>query len=379
MNFDGKRFKKLVGACLTVSMLFGLAACGNTEPVEGQTSGWGENNTALAKEFVYAEQPILLPEIEGHFGILEMEQINGSIYVICEVYGNAESPQSKYGIISVGTDGSVSKFVEIQMDNTDTSPVEVDYAGVTHFTFSGNTNLYGMKEYYLLEEDSEFADTEVIGTSLCCWGTDGSILWEQPFSLQQADESMSSVWKLLPVENGVGIILIGREAEMLMYSPEGIQGERKALATVDKTLANFSDILVQNGSTYLYTYIDERQNSTMWINTYDMVNNTVGEPNQLPESFRSQLHVDITSGKEESDIVYSTETGVFSATGQDTEVKQIMSFINSDVPTTNMNQILMLDESRFIGCYFDDFNHKQKVSLFTKINPEDVKDKTTVW
>ena len=75
----------MVGACLTVSMLFGLTACGSTEPVEGQTSGWGEDNAALAKEFVYAEQPILLPEIEGNFGILEMEQINVSIYAICEV------------------------------------------------------------------------------------------------------------------------------------------------------------------------------------------------------------------------------------------------------------------------------------------------------
>ena len=46
----------MVGACLTVSMLFGLTACGSTEPVEGQTSGWGEDNAALAKEFVYAER-----------------------------------------------------------------------------------------------------------------------------------------------------------------------------------------------------------------------------------------------------------------------------------------------------------------------------------
>lgn len=378
MNFGGKRLKIMVGACLTVSMLFGLTSCGSTEPVEGQTSGWGEDNAALAKEFVYAEQPILLPEIEGNFGILEMEQINGSIYAICEVYGNAATPQSKYGIISMGTDGSDSKFVEIQMDNADTSLAEADYAGVTYFTFSGNANLFGMKEYYQLEEDSEFAETEVLSTSLCCWGMDGSLLWEQTLDLQQEDERMSSVWKLLPTENGVGVVLGGMETEMLLYGPEGVQSERKVLATVDRTLADFSDILMQNGDTYLYTYIDEKQNSIMWMNTYDMTGNTVGESRQLPESFRSQMYIDITAGKEVADIVYTTEVGVFSVTGQDAEVKQIMSFINSDVPTTNMNQVLMLDESRFIGCYFDDFNHAQKASLFTKMNPEDVKDKTVL-
>lgn len=55
-----------------------------------------------------------------------------------------------------------------------------------------------------------------------------------------------------------------------------------------------------------------------------------------------------------------------------------MSFINSDVPTTNMNHIILLDETQFIGFYYDDYDHTQKVSIFTKMNPEDVKDKTVL-
>lgn len=56
----------------------------------------------------------------------------------------------------------------------------------------------------------------------------------------------------------------------------------------------------------------------------------------------------------------------------------LMSFVNSDVPTINMNHIVILDETRFVGFYYDSYKYSQVVSLFTKRNPEDIKDKTVL-
>ena len=106
--------------------------------------------------------------------------------------------------------------------------------------------------------------------------------------------------------------------------------------------------------------------------------NMVGEAKQLPDSLRTQGYIAIADGEELADIIFTTAAGVYTSNMGDLSAEQIMSFINSDVPTTNMNHIVVLDETRFIGFYYDDYNHSQVVSIFTKKNAEDMQDKTVL-
>lgn len=73
------------------------------------------------------------------------------------------------------------------------------------------------------------------------------------------------------------------------------------------------------------------------------------EAKQLPDDFMIQGHSCVADGESMADVVYATMNGVYSVNMGDTESNQIMSFVNSDVPTINMNHIVILDETRFVG------------------------------
>ena len=88
------------------------------------------------------------------------------------------------------------------------------------------------------------------------------------------------------------------------------------------------------------------------------------------DDFMIQGHSCVADGESMADVVYATMNGVYSVNMGDTESNQIMSFVNSDVPTINMNHIVILDETRFVGFYYDSYKYSQVVSLFTKRNPE---------
>ena len=45
----------------------------------GEVGGWGEDNAALAKEFVYTEQMLELPETLGNASVQQVAQIDSNI------------------------------------------------------------------------------------------------------------------------------------------------------------------------------------------------------------------------------------------------------------------------------------------------------------
>ena len=45
--------KKILCTGLVLTTFLGLTACGKKTAVDGEVSGWGEDNAALAREFVY--------------------------------------------------------------------------------------------------------------------------------------------------------------------------------------------------------------------------------------------------------------------------------------------------------------------------------------
>ena len=54
-------FKKVLCSGLVLGLLLGLTACGKQKEEE-TVSGWGEDNTALAREFVYGEEILKIPK-----------------------------------------------------------------------------------------------------------------------------------------------------------------------------------------------------------------------------------------------------------------------------------------------------------------------------
>lgn len=227
-----KMWKQLICTNLMLAMLGGLTACGSAGAESAESSGWGEDNTALAKEYVYEEQAIELPDMGGNTEVLQVYREEETVYAVCRVYENVEG-DSRLKLLSMGTDG-----VDVQLN--------------------------------AMQSDAEASPKDLL-------------------------------------------------AEL----PE--------------------DLLAQ-----------------------------------LPEDFHGRGYQAFAEGGEVADYVYSTQTGVYAMNVGDSTSRQLMSFINSDVPTTNMTQLLVLDEARFLGFYYDDFTHDLKCSVFTGKDAEEIQDKTVL-
>ncbi len=370
--------RRIICAGLVLTTLLGLTACGGGKSVEGEVSGWGEDNAALAKEFVYTEQMLELPETQGNASVWQVTKMDSNIYAVWEIYGNEEMPESKLRIMSMTEDGSNIQFKDVQISSESEDFDGHTYMGFTNFAFSGD-KLFAIKEHYALVDAEPAGGADAIERELCCWDLEGSLVWEKKLELEGAESSNTDVWKLLSnAEGGVSIVSGGNSVEIEIFTAKGEFKERISLSTIDRTLSGLNDLFVGKEGTLLYTYVDEKKDSTMWLNMLDLSKKTTGEAKQLPDSFRSQGYRSIVAGEEQTDVVYTTTTGVYAiGKGEITEC-QWMNFINSNVPTTNMNHIILLDETQFIGFYLDDYNHTQKVSIFTKMNPEEVKEKSVL-
>ena len=378
MRYRGKEesmirhgLRRIICAGLVLTTLLGLAACGGEKTVEGESSGWGEDNTALAKEFVYTEQMLELPETLGNASVQQVTRMDSNIYAVWEIYGNEEMPESKCRVMSMREDGSDIQFKDVQISYEAEAFNEHTYVGFTQFAFSGD-KLFGIKEHYALADAEPAGSADAIERILCCWDLEGSLVWEKNLELE-------GVWKLLSnADGGVSIVSGGNSVEIEAFTAKGEFKERISLSTIDRTLSGLNDLFVGKEGTLLYTYVDEKKDSTMWLNVVDLSKKTIGEAKQLPDSFRSQGYRSIVAGDAQTDVVYTTPTGVYAIGKGETAEHLWMSFINSDVPTTNMNHIVLLDETQFIGFYFDDYYHTQKVSIFTKTNSDEVTDKTVL-
>lgn len=370
--------RRIICASLVLTTLLGLTACGGEKSVEGEVSGWGEDNAALAKEFVYTEQMLELPETLGNASVQQVTRMDSNIYAVWEIYGNEEMPESKLRLMLMQEDGSNIQFKDVQISSEIESFDEHTYMGFTNFAFSGD-KLFGIKEHYSLADAELAGGADAIERILCCWNLEGSLVWEKNLELGGVEGSNTDVWKLLSnADGGVSIVSGGNSVEIETFTTEGEFKERISLSTIDRTLSGLNDLFVGKEGTLLYTYVDEKKDSTMWLNVLDLSKKSIGEAKQLPDSFRAQGYRSIVAGEEQTDVVYTTTTGVYAiGKGEITEC-QWMNFINSNVPTTNMNHIILLDETQFIGFYFDDYNHTQKVSIFTKTNSDEVTDKTVL-
>ena len=204
-------------------------------------------------------------------------------------------PESKIKLMSMKKDGSDIQFEDVQIHSETETDDEQTYVGFTHFVFSGD-KLYGIKEHYALADAEMAGGADAIKMILCCWNLEGNLVWEQNLELEGADGSKSDVWKLLSNSNGgVSIVVGGNDAEFVEITVEGEVKERRTLSSIDRTLSGFSDLFVGKDGTLLYTYVDEKKDSSIWLNTIELSKESVGEAKQLPDSFRSQGYLAIVA------------------------------------------------------------------------------------
>ena len=209
---------------------------------------------------------------------------------------------------------------------------------------------------------------------------EGQFLWEKPIEHlhTESDETYLYVQQMITLNDGTLAILVGGDAYYKMEADaEGNVSAMQDLPALTEKVNNINQMFPKTNGEFIVTYYDDSW-TKLYMATYDIKTDTLGEATQLPESITWSGYSAMTTGIS-TDIVYATSSGVFGLNVGDAEPKQIMSFINSDLSTTYLNTIFMLDDEHFVAFYGDDLdNGRTKGAFFTKKNPEDIPDKSVL-
>lgn len=412
---------KIISAGLVLTMLVGLTGCGkkNDDPKN-------DPNAALAKQYVFSEQPLEMPDVGNDFSVRMLKQNGDKIYALMNIYHwNEETGESsnEMKLVAWNQDGTGMETIDLQEkmpgadaeeNATDNAATEGDtatgenaegeasedapatedtngdmimddmavmpsnkyeYTGFNQLTIADNGNIYGLKEHYY--EDYSDPENPIYENNMyvCCWNMDGTMKWETPIENLQTEESWSYVQSMLAMPDGRVLLLIsGDKQEKMEVSADGEISGRETLSADASVLSNTSNIVVKEDGTLLVMYWDEQDNYNLKAATYDLTSDTMSEGATLPAYFNMYGFNSVSAGVN-TDMVFSSSSGVFTYTLGDEQPQQLLSYINSDMSTTNMNYVVQLDETRLVGFYYDQNAQTTKGSIFTKVNPEDIKDK----
>ena len=405
--------KRGISIVLTASMMLGLVACG-----KGDGGGKGTDSN-LAKQYVYKSQDLELPDMGDNMDIRKVAYLDGRIYLLMNIYNwDEEGDSQAMKLLSVKDDGTDLQEVEMQMPGAsegndsgeaggteeprtgeDTDAAEEDstgedaaadtgistmpapmpenvyeYTGYDYPVFSKDGYLYAVKSHTLEDySDSENPVREQEST-FCKWDLQGALLGEYPLAPVSEEESLY-INHLIPMKDGsVSILYSGEKAQVCTVDAQGNVSERKELPNISAVMQNGANFIAKDDGQMLVTYYNESDWSKMLIASYDLTTDTLGEGKELPATFTMNGYNALGAGIS-TDLVFSDSNGVYSMNIGDTEPKQMMSYVNSDMNISGMNNIEMLDENRFVGVYNDSIDYTSKASVFTKVDPKEIPDK----
>lgn len=424
MALKKKWIKKTISVALMLAMALELTACSKKD------ENAGKENAGLAKEYVYSETRIDMSAFgsEDNFNVQNMQKVNDRIYILASIYTYTDQgSRSNLKLMSMKEDGSDIQTIGLQLPGAEPSqdtdegaseeaaseeegsskeegtssgnvtiqprvaidavieeeggyesPSRSEWIGFQSAVITKDSLVYVIKRHDINDWSDEENPIYESSTSVCCWDLEGNFKWEAPIENLQTEDYYYYIQNMIPAKDGKVVLLInGEESSKMTVDSEGNVSERTPIkVSGGNSSGNMEMTMVKDDGTLLFTYYDDNY-TNMYIATYDITTDTMGEGIKMPDAFYNMGYSSVTAGVD-SDIVFANSSGVFSYTMGDTEVKQVMSYINSDMSINSLNQIVMLDDTHFIATYYDPFDYKQQCGLFTKVNAEDIPDKNVL-
>lgn len=395
-----KLWKRVLSATLATAMVLGLCAC-NKESGIGSGIGGNDGNkkaenteTSLAKEYVYRLEEFDFSSFanKNDCSVMKLTKSDDMIYMVMRAYN--EDYEEVYELVKMNDDGSGMELLKLQTDmeqneEADVSEVsEVDtdeegeissqyeYTGFGNFVFEEEC-FYALKTYMFEDYSDPENYVSVNENYVCCWDLEGNMLWETPV-MNNEDGKWSYVNALTILPSGnVALLICGDSKGVLEVTAEGdLKDIREVEGLADYFVNPGYTAETPDGRMLLSYYNDDW--SELFVMYYDFSNKNKTAPFPLPSNITysglSNLSVD-----EHDDILYTNNQGVFKYHIGDTESKQVMSFLNSDLNISYFDGFLYLDDTHFVGIYsaYDDVNYTRTIEggIFTKVNPEDIPDK----
>lgn len=357
--------KKLTGLLLAVVMTAGLAACGNDGG--GQGNGGGKSNAA-SKQGVYKYEELDFglfggdDDNKGDSNIMGMSLKDDRVYVVIMDHTYGENAGTAVKLTSVNVDGSDRQEKAITQYDTTSGDIWL------------NNLVLGKENIYAVEEINDYNDVDEEGNykrslTLICWDLSGQEMWRKTLIPENASADEYIFARNL-FEMGDGNVLMITNISMDVYNSAG---------------EAVSSIPVDDSTNYNNMFMDKDGNVcvTIWSDdytklSYGVLNPATGKTGELQEMPGMFNNYSVMGSGTKYDMLLSNSTGIYGFNLGDTDVTPIMNYINSDLPTTNLNSITEISDTQFMASYYDEEYYKMHVAMFTYVDPKDIPDKATI-
>ena len=402
-------WKRTLALGLAAVLGLGLAACGNKE--EDQA---GNANSILAKQYVYSYEKVDFGDYGDSVSISKMEYKGGRVYALLDIYTyTGGGAAARYGAAAskaaVTADNqaalddafavdpevdaevdteigeeitgevvqvNVKKVVSFLPDGSDLQSFDLDmgeqkqngYSWLNALTF-GADNVCAMRESWYEDYSDPENPISENRQEIVCWDNNGAQKWAFDIAdMLQTEDHYYYVNSLKCLEDGrVYVVCGGDGTRILILDQEGNLLEDKTVGNSERYI-NYT-FIKEDGSILFISANDDW--TKMYANTYDLATETMGEEVELPDTIMSYS---LYEGSD-TDLVLTNNSGVYTLNIGETEIKQIMSFVNSDLDAMWVNYVAVIDGEHMVVTYSDMVDYKQQIAVMTKVNEEDIPDK----
>lgn len=400
------KWKRVLAFGLAAVMLLGSAGC--TKKDKKDQNGDGSNTAAdpsLAKQYVYHYEDLNLDIGADDYNISAFRK-NGDkleLLVNAYVYDGSDDNQVFY-LITMNADGSncqkvkmeslgggnnseepiaIPEDIETEAENDDEVRI-VDGEQTEDYSYEysyyqgsclGDDGVYALRTHQTESyQNGEYNST--VDVTICCWNKDGSFRNGVPFDLTQYqnEETYSYISKMIAIGDGsIALLLGGDQSGLISIDENGNVKNLQQNKDMQEVFSNDPTFVEGKDGKLLVSYYTDDW-SKMYLTTYDPKNNTKGEVYEVPAEARNKGFYNFAAGYDK-DVVFSTDMGVFAFNLGDKEITRVMDYVNSDLASYGLNNLVCIDATHFIASYNDPVDYRNCVAIFSYVKPEDIQDK----
>lgn len=231
-------------------------------------------------------------------------------------------------------------------------------AGMNFGVLGKNGTVYTIYNEYASEGDGEGKDVNY----LKAFDEKGGELWSLELGKDTAEDDWYYINGLQYSSDGKIYLLTSKGVEVV--KEDGTYEKAISIGNVE----GYQFFPKKNGNLYIYSYSDEGPS------LYEM-DMAAGKLNTEPVTFPFDISMYSISAGVDSDFILADVNGIFSYNVGDEKMTKMMDFIASDVMALTASDIKILSDGRILGSYYDQETGSLCAGIYTKVAPEDVKEK----
>lgn len=247
------------------------------------------------------------------------------------------------------------------------APQEYVYSWLNQVTMDEKANFYGAYEIY---RDYTNENGEYISESnyvLVCWNSEGELQWNADVKEGVPEEDYFYINSMLVDKEGT--VWVNGGMYIKTYDSQGNQLNMTKFP--EDTSGTF--FMEKDGTVFVRTWNPEY--TKQFKQVIDKRTLSFGAKEEFPENIYAY---GIQQEGTLYDFVLTDSTSVYGYNMGDEQPVEIMDTVDSDLYSGGLNSIQLISDTQLMATYYDPTDWRNSVAIFTKVPPEEVKDKTAI-